>query len=209
MATPDIVLANQALRLLASDGIGSLDEGTDVANTVAQIYSTTIRHLLTAHPWRFTLRKQQLSRLVEAPLTEWPYLHALPPDMLALRALYPTAAIGAETVRAYEIFEARVASSQPDVWADYQFEPDAGAFPPYFLALARAALAAEFAIPLGVGAERADLFHRRAFGSPAEALAGGLMREARRIDSQQQPPQRITDFPLISARFGGRAARTG
>jgi hypothetical protein len=209
MATPDIVLANQALRLLASEGIASLDEGTDVANTVAQLYGTTIRQLLAAHPWRFTLRKQQLSRLAEPPLTEWQHLHALPADMLALRALYPTAAPGAETVRRYELFERRVASNHLDLWADYQFEPDAGTFPPYFVALARAALAAEFAIPLGVGAERADLFHRRAYGSPAEAMAGGLMREARRLDSQQQPPQRITDFPLISARFGGRPAFDG
>jgi hypothetical protein len=29
------------------------------------------------------------------------------------------------------------------------------------------------------------------------------MATARRVDAQQQPPQAITDFPLITARFGG------
>ena len=208
MSAPAIALANQALRLLAAEQIESLDEGTEQANTVVQVYPTTVACLLSAHPWRFTLRKAQLARLADPPLTEWPHQHAVPADMLTLRTLF--AGAGSRTpVRDYEIFERRVLSAQEELWADYQCSPDAGRFPPWFANLARTALAADLAIPVGVGTERADYFRRIAFGSPAEGGNGGLMQVARRVDSQQAPPQRITDFPLITARFGGRAGSAG
>lgn len=204
---PAVNLCNQALRMLGEYGIASFDEGTDQATTVSLIYADTIRLLLTTHPWRFTLRKAQLARLTQAPLTEWRYQHALPADSLALRALYPTASPGAAVVPDYEIFANHVVSNTLDIWADYQVEIDAGLFPAWFQALARCALAGDFAMAVGAGSTSAEAFHRRAFGTPSENLMGGLMGQARRLDSQQQPPQRIRDFPLIAARFGGSGQR--
>lgn len=203
MTTPAVTLCNQALRMLGEFGIASFDEGTDQATTVSLIYADSVRLLLTSHPWRFTLRKARLARLTEAPNSEWAHQHALPADSLALRALRPANAPGAEVVARYEIFERRVLSDTPELWADYQTEIDAGLFPAWFQGLARAALAADFAMAVGAGPGAADVFHRRAYGGPQDNLTGGLMGQARRMDSQQQPPQQIRDFPLMAARFGG------
>lgn len=204
MTTPAVNLCNQALRMLGDYEIASFDEGTDQAQTVSLLYGDTIRLILAAHPWRFTLRKVQLAQVAGAPISEWTWQHALPADRLALRALFQGPQPGASLVEGYEIFENRVLSNVSAVWADYQVEIDAGLFPAWFQGLARCALAADFAMAVGAGATAAELFHRRAYGGPAEAMAGGLMGFARRLDSQQQPPQRIQDFPLIRARFGGR-----
>lgn len=207
MTTPAVTLCNQALRMLGEFGIASFDEGTDQATTVSLIYADTVRLLLTMHPWRFTLKKARLARLTEIPVSEWQHQHALPPDSLALRALYPAGTPGAPTVERYEIFERSVLSNTLDLWADYQAEIDAGLFPAWFQGLARCALAADFAMAVGAGSTAAELFHRRAYGNPQDSMAGGLMGVARRMDSQQQPPQQITDFPLTQARFGGASTR--
>jgi len=205
--TADINLASEALRLLGEFSISALDEGTDLAETVQRIYGGTVRSLLTSHPWRFTMRKQRLAQLAEPPINEWTYAHALPAARLAIRAMYPAAGAGALPMMDWEVFENRVFSNSADLWCDFQAEVNPGAWPPWFYNLARFALAADFAMAVGAGTSISQEMHRRAFGNPGENLGGGLMGQARRIDSQQQPPQRIRSNPLMAARFSGRAFR--
>jgi hypothetical protein len=203
----EITLANSALRLLGEFGVAALDEGTDLAETIQLIQRDTVRALLTEHPWRFTMRKAQLARLADAPINEWTHAHSLPADRLTVRAMRPSSAATKDVVTEYEIFDNRVYSHQQDIWCDYQVDVDPGAWPPYFTNLVRNALAADFAMAVGAGPTAGQYFHQRAFGSPSEGRGGGLMQTARRIDSQQQPPQRILSNPLLSARFAGRSFR--
>jgi hypothetical protein len=205
--TADITLASEALRLLGEFSISALDEGTDLAETVQRIQGATVRALLTTHPWRFTMRKQRLGQIAEPPINEWTYAHALPAQRLAIRAMYPAAGAGALPTMDWEVFENRAFSHHADLWCDFQVEVDPGAWPPWFYNLARYALAADFAMAVGAGTTMAQAMHQRAYGNPGESLDGGLMRVARRIDSQQQPPQRIRSNPLMAARFAGRAFR--
>lgn len=203
MATPKVELVNQALRLIGSEAITSFDEQSDLAETCSSLFDDTINALQSSYPWRFTLEKQQLSRLLDPPINEWTYAHALMPGQLLLRQLFPSAQVGARPVTEYEVFGTRVFSHQPTLWADYQVARDPATWPAYFRNLARHALAAVLAIPVAESAERADYYDRKAFGSPSEGRTGGLMGEARRLDAQQQPPQMVDNFPLIAARQGG------
>jgi hypothetical protein len=204
MAGGDIALCNEALRLLGQYSVVSLDEPTDQAQTVNLLFTGTKRFLLSTTPWRFTMRKVRLARVDETPASEWSRMHAMPFDPLTLRALFPSGAAGATPVRSFEIFETRILSDQDDLWADYQTEIDPDAWPAWFRQLARAALAADFAMAVGAGQSAADLWHRRAYGGPNDQMNGGLIGVARRADGQQQPPQVVRDYPLITARFGGR-----
>lgn len=203
MATSAVALCNEALKLLGAETLTAFEEGSDLGETCQVLYPTTVRAALAGYPWRFTLTKAQLSRQVTGPETEWTYAHSLPPAMLVLRQLFPSAQPYAPPVRQYEVFGTLVLSHQLDLWADYQVEPDAATFPPLFRDAVRAALAAALALPVMESTERADYFQRQAYGSPAEGGAGGLMGRARRADAQQQPPQVLTDFPLLTARHGG------
>lgn len=202
MALPSIQLANEALRLLGEMSLASLDEGTDLAETVNLLQNPLIEHLLTCHPWRFTMRKAQLARLSDVPVNEWQYMHAKPSGALVIRAIYASGAVGAHPLRDFEVFQDRIYANVTDLWADYQVDCDPAAWPAYFYQLARNALAAEFAIPVGASTTAAEFYRAKAYGSPGEAGEGGLMRQAKRQDSMQQPPQAIRDFPLARARFG-------
>jgi hypothetical protein len=196
----DIDLTNQALRLLGEFDVTSFDEGTDLAESCNRIVATTLRALMVAHPWRFTMRKAMLAQVAEAPLTEWAYQHAMPPEQIFIRAVRP--ASKAPPADEWEIFENRILSNHATLYCDYQVEIDSAAWPAWFTNLARNALAADLAIAVGAGTTAADAFFRRAFGSPMENGSGGLMRVARNLDSQQQTPQRIPTTPLVTARWG-------
>lgn len=203
MTAAAVELCNQALRLLGDTAITSFDEGTDLAATCSTLYGETARAALQSYPWRWTLAKARLARLADAPASEWTHQHALPPDRLTLRQLFPSAAPGAAAVQDYELFGDRVLSHAPDLWADYQRETDPETWPPAFRLLMRYALAAELAVPVTSSTTQADYWTRAAYGSPAEARGGGQMRVCRQLDSAQQPPQIISDYPLIRARLGG------
>lgn len=196
----DIDLTNQALRMLGEFGVTSFDEGTDLAESCNRIVATTLRSLMVAHAWRFTMRKAMLAQVAETPLTEWAYQHAMPPEQIFIRAVRP--APKAPPADEWEIFENRILSNHATLYCDYQVEIDSAAWPAWFTNLARNALAADLAIAVGAGTTAADAFFRRAFGSPMENGSGGLMRVARNLDSQQQTPQRIPTTPLVSARWG-------
>jgi hypothetical protein len=203
MTTPAVALCNEALRLLGEAAITGFDDGTDMAQSCATLYDSTIQALLAGYPWRFTMAKVQLAKLAEAPLNEWRSAHALPPDRLVLRQVFTSNAVGAPPLLAYEIFEGRLFSNFDELWCDYQRDADPATWPAPFRQLARYALAADLAVPVTASVGMAQAMRQVAFGAPSERGNGGLMAAARLADSQQQPPQAITDFPLIAARFGG------
>lgn len=199
----DVKLANAALALLAEEEIVSFSEPADLAGKVTAIYPATVRGLLASHPWRFTLAKQALSRLTEAPITEWTYQHQLPAEMLVLRALRPSASVGADTVTDYEIFGQVVMSDVADLWADFQRAVAPEYWPAPFYAVARHALASDLAVVTTGSVSLAQHHAQLAYGLPSERGNGGLIRTARLVDAQQQPPQRFRRFPLLEARMGG------
>jgi len=197
-----VALCNQALRMLGEVSITSFEEGSEISETCNILYPDAMKGLLCSYPWRFSMAKQRLSQLLEKPINEWTYAHTLPPRMLLLRQLFASDGAYAQPLQEYELFEGRIYSHRPALWADYQQETDAATWPPHFIDLAKNALAALFAVAVTGSTTAADLYHRRAYGTPQEAGGGGLMRQARNLDAQQQPPQAITDFPLIAARYG-------
>lgn len=201
----DVALVNAALALLGAGRIASFDDTTILDGGLAPIYDTTVAALLASYPWRFTLRKGQLSRLTAAPANEWTYQHDLPADMLVLRALFPSATARSEdVVRDYEVFENRVLSDQSELWADYQVAKPPEAWPPLFYKMATHALASDLAQPVSGSSSLAEEHLLKAFGTPSERGTGGYAGQARRADAQQQPPQRTRRFLLVEARFGGR-----
>lgn len=193
MPALNVSYCSSALLLIGAGGISSFEEG-DKAQVAGALYEDTLRALLSAYPWRFTMKKQQLARHTAPPRTEWRYQFQRPSDCLLLRAVRASAAIGAPPLKQYEVFEGNVLANVEQAWADYQHRPDEALFPAYFVQALKYNLAAVFAKPITEETALAEFWDKAA---NAQTLS------ARRADAQQQPPQQIQDFTLIGARFGG------
>jgi hypothetical protein len=50
----------------------------------ANLYATTLDHVMSLHPWSFALRSQELSRNATSDIAEWTYSYNLPSDMIRL-----------------------------------------------------------------------------------------------------------------------------
>lgn len=202
MASGDtkLTICSDALISIGAAPISSFSESGDAVTVADRLYDDVRDQLLMQYPWSWSIKKSILARLVSTPTTEWKYKYQLPGDILGVpHAVFLSSQAGARPVREWEIYGTELYCDYESVWIDYQYRVSESLFPEYFVRLLRAALAAEFAIPVTDSTGKADYWHRKAFGTPDENLRGGLMRVAMNIDGGR-PPQSFEDFPLVAVR---------
>jgi len=203
MASGDtkLTICSDAMIMLGASVISSFSEGTDEAQVADRLYDDIRDTLIMQYSYSWSVKKVKLARLVDTPINEWKYRYTLPGDILGNpKALFTTGSVGAVPVRDFEIYGADVNTNYESVWIDYQYRPEPAFFPPYFVNLLKHALAAAFAEPITDQIQKADYYHRLAYGAPTDNMRGGLVRVAMNIDSVDRPPQNIMDFPLTDVR---------
>jgi len=189
MALSALALCSRALIKIGAAPITSFEEGTAEAEVAANLYSSVRDALLSAHPWSFATTQATLALLAAAPAADHAFAFRLPVDFL--RAISAGAGTGQGRGLSYRIHEQALHADSEAVTLTYIFRPAEGEFPPFFDAALIARLAAEFCLPLTENSSRAELLYR---------FAEQDMRAARLIDSQQDAPQAISDFPLVGVR---------
>ncbi|NKC29428.1 hypothetical protein [Falsiroseomonas selenitidurans] len=188
MALTALALCSRALLRLGAQPVASLDEGTAEAEVAANLYAPVRDTLLSAHPWSFATGQASLPRLAAVPVADLSHAFQLPTGFL--RAISAGTA-GRSRGLPYRLHEDRLEADALSVTLTYIFRPEEGSFPPFFAQALVARLAAEFCLPLTESASRAEMLFR---------LAETELRQARLIDSQQDTPRGIEDFPLVSIR---------
>jgi hypothetical protein len=204
MAAGDTKLSicSDALIMLGANPLSSFTVGTDDAQVADRLYDDVRDTLLMQYAYSWSIKKVKLAQLVQTPINEWKYIYALPGNLLGNpKAVFNVGAVGATTQRDFEIYGDGLNTNYEQVWIDYQYRPEPFEFPPYFVRLLKTALAAEFAEPVTDQITKADYFHSRAYGSPAENMRGGLVRVAINIDGADRPAQTIQEFPISDVRF--------
>lgn len=184
-----VQLCSRALVALAARPISGFDDGSLEAEVARHVYPQVRDALLSAHPWRFATRQQDLPRLASAPRADYANAFQLPSDFL--RALSAGANERGRGL-SYRIIAGTLQANTDALTLTYVARPDEAAFPPFFDQCLSLRLAAEFCLPLTESTSRADLLFK---------LAEEEFRRAKAIDSQQGEPGRIEDFTLVEARF--------
>jgi hypothetical protein len=188
MSLTAVALCSRALLRLGAQPIASLTEGTAEAEVAANLYPGIRDAILSAHPWSFATGQSALARLAATPHADYQYAFQLPPGFL--RALSAGNA-GRGRGAPYRIHEGRLHADAEAVTLTYIFRPDESAFPPFFAQALVARLAAEFCLPLTESASRSEVLFR---------LSEQELRGARLVDSQQDTPRAIENFPLVTVR---------
>lgn len=198
----DLSICSDALILMGASPLSSFTEGTDAAQACNRLYPDLRDMLISRYPWSWSIKKAQLSQLVQDPLNEWLYAYQLPGDMLSgVIALFPDATVDQPPLRyGWEVYEDKVYTNLKTVFVDYQYSVDESKMPNYFVHLLRYAMAAELAVVITDQISKADYYNTVAYGNPGENLRGGLFRQAINSDSRGKPPEVIEDYTLIDVR---------
>lgn len=198
----DVDICARALVCIGLKPINSLAGDDDKVTTCRIIYPMVKEEVLSRYPWRFTMVKKQLGRLLETPIGEWKYAYQLPSDRLGgPLAVFNTSDPDAIPVKHYDIYQDHLYTNEEKVWIDYQADQSEAKFPPYVRTLMIYVTAARLAEPLTDDGGKADKWDTMAYGSTAEKQQGGYFELAKNIDSRQRPSQQISgDFSLVDVR---------
>lgn len=183
----DIKICSAALQLVGAEEINSFLDETREARICASLYSTVKLDLLQSHTWRFSIRQEELNRLVATPLYGYSYAYSLPADFLRL--------IGKNNPTSrHQIFENKVYTDLTPVYASIQYDVDEQYFPAYFEKLMFLELASMLSVALLEDEGKAGDF---------SAMARNQMIKARNIDSQNNTSSVIPAgaFNLTNVRY--------
>lgn len=188
MALTDVGLCSRALARIGARPLATLTDGNAESEIANLLYAPARDALLSSYGWSFATGQLALTKLPDAPLADYACAFQLPADFL--RAI---SAGGGGKGRGlnYRIQRGVLHTNAEQVVLTYIFRPDEEEFPPYFDTVLIARLAAEFCIPLTENTSRAEALYN---------LAEQEFAKARQIDAQQDSPNRIENFSLITAR---------
>lgn len=188
--TTAIEIASQALVSIGCDEMQSFDEGTTDAATASILYPMIRDMLLSCHPWNFATAQFDLNRLSEEPLGDYGYKFQLPADVVRVISVSDE---HDRLIRQYRIQGRELLCDADNARLQYIFRPNEETFPPHFVYALFTRLAAEFTIPMTESTTRSEVL---------DARAGRAEKKAKNVDSQQDTPQSISEFPLWEARGG-------
>lgn len=154
-------ICNRALVLCGcSRGISSMEEKSAEAAVCKRVYRPSLRSLLAAHPWSWTMRVCTLEQM-DVTVPGWKYLYTPPQDCAVLCRVFseeeanaPFRMLTAEVRRG--VFEPAVATDLYQAWAEFR----SSAIPPFMPDLFAEALAYRIAMEICVSLQGGDSYMR-------------------------------------------------
>lgn len=204
MSYTDIDICANALTLLGADTINSFT-GSPAAEMCGVRYPMLRDSMLASYPWNFTIKKDQLTRLVATPESVYDYAFVIPSDSLndGALAIYEDSE-DERPITEYVSQNGTILCDEKTLWADYQYKPDESLWPQYYHNLMVHCVTADLAWAITKDKQQQIYWSEKAYGTPSTNGNGGLVRTARVLDSYVSPPNnRMGRFPLIEARRGG------
>ncbi len=178
-----IGLISKALILIGETPLQSLSDDRYGATVGSNLFELIYENELQSNPWRFSMKKAALARLVATPLNQYAYAYQIPTDCLLARHVYPRSK--------YEIFGDRIYTDHTSVELDYQFKPDITAVPAYFSMLMIYALARDMVSPITESDTGVKTFAAKYVPQRDRAMYA---------DAQARPPTMVQDSPFTDSR---------
>jgi len=180
MSITSIDICARALILIGASPITSFNDGTTEAIVADNLYSDTVKDILSRHRWRFSTGQSQLSRLVDAPDAKWDAAYQLPADCLLVHGVYVNGS-PIEFDRYQDMIYCNAVDTD-EVYLDYIFNASEDLWPPYFVTLVTFQLASIFGYSVAQNEVLSDAFEKRAIRQFALA---------RNLDSQSQTNKKL------------------
>lgn len=191
MATKVSICSN-ALLMLGDNPINSLSEDSDRARLASNLYDSVRDYVLRSHPWNCAVKRVVLAPDVEVPAFDYTAQFSLPSDCMRVLSVGQR---GYEVD--YKIEGRKILSGGTSLPLRYVFRNDNEATWDAMLVWAQTvAMKAVFAYPITASTSLEQLVD--------ESLKP-VLKSARAVDGQEDPPDEFGDYPLLQARFGGRA----
>lgn len=187
MATSEVQICSNALLLLGDKPINSFDEDFDRAVIASNLWDNSRQAVLRSHPWNCAKARVALAPDTETPEFDWTYQFTLPAN--CLRVLF----VGEDGAPEDYVIEGRkiLCDSNP-LYLTYLYDnEDVASWDSMLVEAMQRYMAFSMAYPITKSATLRDSFFQE---------YSNLLKAARSVDGQEEPPETAGDFPLIDVR---------
>lgn len=190
MAATEVSICSNALLMLGGQPINDLAENTDRARLASNLWQPVRNYVLRRHPWNCATKRVVLSPDVAPPAFDWAFQYTLPSDFLRLLSVGES---GNEAD--HKIESGKLLCNENPVFLRYVWRNEnPGTWDDMLVWAMTVSMKAAMAYPITQSASLDQL---------VEGALRDVLRQARAVDGQDDPPETLGDTPLLSARFGG------
>lgn len=196
-------ICNQALIKVGAQRIVSLNDGTKQATLLNTIFDAKRDAELASHPWTFAIKRATLPPSTTAPTFGWGYAYPLPADCLSLVEVgdnftFYDGSVGADPESGGPLFAVEGGAILTDQGTSLDVRyiyrvTNTGLMPALFCEALACRLAAELCESLTQNLAKREA----AWGERKQAI-----REAKRVNAIEMPPQRIPPTSWVRALEG-------
>ncbi len=188
MAFSALDICSQALVKVGASPIHSFENNTVESRIANALYESTKQNLLSVFPWTFAIKTVRLAKLSEIPDTDFSFAFQLPHDFLrVVSAGKNNKSAGLD----YQIKEEKLYTNSDEIHLNYISKILETDMPPFFIQALVSRLASEFCLPLTENTTLGNFLLKQATADE---------KKARLIDSQQETPRAILNFPIVDIR---------
>lgn len=191
MAATEVSICSNALLLLGAQTINSLSENNDRARACSNLYPMVRNYLLRSHPWNCAVKRVALAPDATAPAFDWDNQFTLPSDFMRVLSVGEA---GAEVE--YKVESGKLLCDDNPAYLRYIWRNENPATWDDMLVWGvTQAMKAALAYPITQSTSLEQL---------VEDACERVLKKARSVDGQDDPPDTLGDSPLLAARMGGR-----
>lgn len=189
MTASVVSICSNASLMLGGKPINDLAENNDRTRLAANLYEPVRNYVLRRHPWNCATKRVVLSPDVETPGYDWAFQFTLPNDYMRLLAVGEA---GCEVP--HKIESGKLLSDDNPCYLRYIWRNENPATWDGMLVWGMTmSMKAVMAYPITQSASLDQV---------VEAALKDVLKQARAVDGQDDPPETLGDSPLINSRFG-------
>jgi hypothetical protein len=188
MSVSAVSICSNALLLLGDKPIDSFDVNNDRTRLVSNLYTSKRDAVLRAHPWNCATKRVVLAPDTEAPAFGWSYQFTLPGNWLR------TLSVGDEDEPEPYTQEGRQLLMDTNVCLlRYIWRNEAEAsWDALLVAAMTQVMVAALTYPITKSTTKQ---------ATEEQIVKAVLKSARAVDGQENPPETLGDFPLLANRL--------
>lgn len=189
MANSAVSICSNALQVLGDKPIDSFDLANDRTRLAANLYASKRDFVLRSHPWNCAIKRVILSPDAVAPVFGWAYQYALPGDWLR------TLSVGVDdsTQDDYQLEGRQILMDIDTCRLRYIYRnEDEATWDASLVNAMTQVMTAVFAYAITKSTNKQ---------AGEEDLLKMILKSARAVDAQENPPETMGDFPLLASRY--------
>jgi len=169
------------------DDIDFTDLTNSIVEKVNKVYPTVLAYVLSNYPWRFVIKRTELTDQSEATDSfKYKYNYVLPAQILALQNVYYDSGY-CSAMREYESSLTYINTDATKIYISYKSAVDESALPKYFIDYFKYRLAMELCFNFTGDTQLLQIL---------AAQEQKMLIKARNTDAMQSPPRTIRSSPF-------------